>query len=127
MSSANIVIAEMKKIIQGKRPLENITDEYGNEVYYNDFSDDYERTHFLGQPLLHCFRDAIDELRSYGAEDQVFDLIAELDLMTAGVDAENGHWEIMTDEILCFEEELNKLCKEEQGFMRQAEKEMGEE
>ena len=127
MNSTNIVIADMKTLMQGERPIENITDEYGNECYYKDFSDDYERTHFLGQSLFHCFRDAIDELRSYGIEEQVFDLLAEVDFMTSGLDAENGHWEIMSDEIVCFEEELNKLCKEEQELMREIEEEMGEE
>ena len=55
--------------------------------------------------------------------EEVFNLIAERDLLTAGLEAEKGHWEMMTDEIFSFEEDLNQLCKEERDLLRQIEEE----
>ena len=123
MNATSTVISDMKKVMGRELPLDHILDEQGNAVYYDDLSDDYERTAYLHQSLLRCFRDAIDELRSYYREEEVFDLIAERDLLSAGLDAEKGHWEMMTDEILSFEEDLNKLCKEERDLLREIEQE----
>ena len=111
----------MKAVISGGRPLDNITGEKGEEVYYADLSDDYDRTACLAQSLVDCFGDALDELESHGTEDGFFDLIADVDFLTGGVEAEKGCWEAITREILSFEGKLNQLCQEGRETMREIE------
>lgn len=111
-NTVKIVIEDIKELLNGSRPLANLTDEKGDPCYYNiePLEDDFERTAELSQCFARCFSDTLHELESYGMEDSFFDELAEVDWLTAGLNAEKGDFGVMIKEILAFEIRVNEWC-----------------